>query len=382
MLDFAKALLLVWPEATKEGVGVLWAHFASETGSGAYCWSWNLGNVKHLRGDGHDYVALKGVWEGVTPTEAQTLIGSGLWAVDPSPDHAHAVGPGKVSVIATGANPSTWFRAYPSLSAGMSEFVEMKRRVGGRYSGAWAFVEAGDPDGYARELGKLGYYTASPDAYAKAMVNRFAEWMASGAFELASDGSTPPPSTLPPPVASPDHVPVEIIDGLVEVTLDGVVWLVSPTVITPIGIGDAANLARELGFELPTPALADAIWRAADLRVPPHLMVRRTDGVHMDTPELATEEARVVAAYVGQRALGVDYQLLAGAFKDVVMLEGGPGLYGWHCDLDSGVKLAAMGVPTHDPTTSGEGRVIQPPFGGHALTYRDYSQSLRLCRRK
>lgn len=32
--DFARALLAAWPDATKEGAGVLYAHFAGETGEG------------------------------------------------------------------------------------------------------------------------------------------------------------------------------------------------------------------------------------------------------------------------------------------------------------------------------------------------------------
>ena len=46
MRDFAAALLRCWPEATKAGAGILWAHFAGETGAGRYCWGWNLGNWK------------------------------------------------------------------------------------------------------------------------------------------------------------------------------------------------------------------------------------------------------------------------------------------------------------------------------------------------
>lgn len=200
MLDFASALLAVDPKLTKEGAGVLWAQFAGETGDGVYCWNHNLGNVKHVRGDGYDYVSLRGVWEGFiigdedrdgdiddddrVMLEAR-MVASGLWEHDPSADHARAVGPKKLSLIATPNNAATWFRSYPNLDAAMVAFVSMKRT--GRYASAWTFVDAGDPDGFAREIGRLGYYSASPDSYAAAMVKKHAAWMTATAWDEAAD---------------------------------------------------------------------------------------------------------------------------------------------------------------------------------------------------
>lgn len=199
-LDFAKALLIQCPDLTKETAGVLWAHFAGETGDGAYCWNFNLGNVKHTTGDGRDYVSLAGVWEGfkvgdengdgVIDADDKTMLinrmcATGMWLLDLSLDHAKAVGAGKVSLIATKNNAASWFRAYPTLEVGMVSFVDMKRDPKSRYAGAWAYVLAGDADGYARELGRKGYYTASPDVYARAMVKKHAEWMADRGFDDA-----------------------------------------------------------------------------------------------------------------------------------------------------------------------------------------------------
>jgi hypothetical protein len=142
-------------------------------------------------------------------------------------------------------------------------------------------------------------------------------------------------------------------------------------------------LVERLGCELPSPALVDAIWRAADLRVPPHLMIRSHDGIHMDTPELAAAQAKALGDFVGDRSLGVDFRLVAGAFKDVVMVDGKPGLYGWHADDDAAATLAAKpyGIKVHAPVTPGDGRVVQPLFTGHVLAWRDYSQGVRLVRR-
>ncbi|MHB8107738.1 MAG: hypothetical protein ACYDH4_09990, partial [Candidatus Cryosericum sp.] len=57
--------------------------------------------------------------------------------------------------------------------------------------------------------------------------------------------------------------------GWVPVTYNGVVWNVSPSYIAPVGIGEAEQLAAQNGCELPTPALVDAIWKAADLKLEP-----------------------------------------------------------------------------------------------------------------
>lgn len=185
MRDFARALLATWSDASKPAAGVLYAQFAGETGKGAHCYGHNLGNVKWSAGCGWDYHALNGVWEGVTPAQAERLIAFGQWRADPSADHARAVGPGKVSIIALPNNPAAWFRAYPSLSAGARVYVDTKRNPGGRYSSAWAYALAGDCDGYARELGRKGYYTASADAYARTMLAHHAEWMRATGYEEA-----------------------------------------------------------------------------------------------------------------------------------------------------------------------------------------------------
>lgn len=213
VFDFASALLREWRAVvgtlpTKEQAGVLWAHFAGETADGKYCWNWNLGNWKHTPGSGQPYVSLAGVWECFTLRDEDgdgdideddrvmliaRLVRTGAWREDMSADHAKACGPLRVSLIATGDNAMSWFRAYRSLDEGMSAFVERKAdqrkdargNYVNRYAPAWAFVLRGDPDGYARELGRLRYYTASPDAYARAMRAKWHAWMAAPGFDQA-----------------------------------------------------------------------------------------------------------------------------------------------------------------------------------------------------
>lgn len=183
MLEYSRAALLTIEHITKEATAVLWGQYCSETGSGQYCWNYNLGNVKHVRGDGYDYVSLKGVWEGVTPEQAAKLIASGQWAADPSPDHAKAVGPGKVSVIATNGNPATWFRAFDTLEAGMLAYVQFLNKP--RWLPAWEAAMIGDYAGFSKKLHAGGYYTASEEVYTKHLGVFYGQFLASTEWERA-----------------------------------------------------------------------------------------------------------------------------------------------------------------------------------------------------
>lgn len=396
--DFTKAMMAIWPEATKAQVGVLYAHFAGETNDGVSCWNWNLGNVKHVAGDGFDYVSLRGVWEGFVIKDEDKdgdidaddkamliarLLRSGMWQLDDSKDHAIAVGPTKVSMIASPNNSATWFRAYPSLAVGMEKYLGQKRNPGGRYYSAWQYVLAGNPEEYGRELGRKGYYTASQDAYAKSMRRKFDAWMKMTAYEQVMEEAVPTPMVIAAPVA---EIVLPNTDNMMlqAVELDGETWLVCPVQIAPMAIGDALTVANALGFTLPSPALVDAIWRQADLKVPPHLMIRSHDGVHMDTPELHAKQSAAIAAYVGDRGLGRDFHLVAGAFKDIVLVDGKLGIYGWHVSAEEEAELRRKfpGLPLYAPSTPGPGKVIQQAnTKAHGPTWRDYSQAYRLARR-
>lgn len=208
---FARAFLTQAPGATKAACGVLWAQFACETGRGVHCYGHNLGNYKWTAGAG-DHHALNGVWEGFAPDVAATMIASGRARPDPSADHARAVGPSKVSVIFTAADPMSWFRSYASLAFGMAHFVTTKRT--GRYASAWKYLERGDAEGYARCLGSLSYYSGSPDAYARNMLALHAEWMRSTAFDdVSAEPTIDPRVCLPGEVCDESRPTVDAITG-------------------------------------------------------------------------------------------------------------------------------------------------------------------------
>lgn len=60
------------------------------------------------------------------------------------------------------------FRAYKTAQEGAEDFVRLLANSP-RYARAWKKLEIGDPTSYAIELGKAGYFTADPLAYAKLM---------------------------------------------------------------------------------------------------------------------------------------------------------------------------------------------------------------------
>lgn len=189
MRTYARALARAWNSViggwpTKEQAGVLWAQYGIETGAGPWCWNWNIGNVKHVPGDGYDYMMLAGTWEMI----------NGKRVVFQPPD------------------PATWFRAYPNLDEAMLHHFGLLR--GKRYAAGWEGVELGDCGLFARRLKAAGYYTADATAYTNGMLAHFRRWMAIDAFESAmreiEETSRTP--TLPIVEAANDNAPV-VIDG-------------------------------------------------------------------------------------------------------------------------------------------------------------------------
>lgn len=78
------------------------------------------------------------------------------------------------------------FRAYPDAVSGAKDFVKLLANSP-RYASAWKELEAGDPIKYAFALGKAGYFTADPTAYAKGVAREWA-WCA---LDMMAYGHTP-----------------------------------------------------------------------------------------------------------------------------------------------------------------------------------------------
>ncbi len=217
MRDYARAVLRAWHTVgtglpAKASVAVLWSQHMIETG-GAACWGWNIGNSKHVPGDGYDFHMLKGTWEGVSKGMADALIAKGLATLDTNPSHIKAVAP-RTCVVFQPPHPATWFRAYASLDEAMQSHLSLLKK---RFGPCWPFVEMGDYRGFAFALkaGRDGkpdtaddYFTANASAYAQGMAGHYDNFMRSAvyederdALELLRDAPTQPaPSRRPPQI--------------------------------------------------------------------------------------------------------------------------------------------------------------------------------------
>ena len=156
--DYSRAVLRSWRVLcggfpSKASVGCLWAQYAHETGRGAFCFNFNIGNVKHQ--PGHDYMMLRGTWE----------IENGKRVVYEPPHRA------------------TWFNSYPSLDEAMADHLRFLKEK--RYASSWPAIVNGDPTEFAVRLKVRGYYTAPLADYAKALRAFHAEFMQLSAYEEA-----------------------------------------------------------------------------------------------------------------------------------------------------------------------------------------------------
>lgn len=161
---------------------------------------------------------------------------------------------------------------------------------------------------------------------------------------------------------TPNLVPAGPVESWPIVTCEGVSWYVAPTYLAPVSRSELDGLCAEWGCEIPSCALVDAIWQAADLKLNPHALrrdYRFTKELLAFGPQARAIEAEIkrVLALAGRET----FTLMAGSHKDFARLPGGRvDLYGWH---------SLAGVPIEKGETS------------HDKNYKDYSQGWRPVRR-
>lgn len=120
---------------------VLLAHWTLETGGGHWCHRWNLGNVKHVPGDGHDFVQFRC---------NEIIAGKTVWILPP--------------------DPRCSFVAFKTIDEGAQHYLMGLR---GRFRLAWPLVIAGDPAGFCHYLKIQNYYTAVESTYTAGVVHCF-----------------------------------------------------------------------------------------------------------------------------------------------------------------------------------------------------------------
>jgi hypothetical protein len=145
----------------RESLLVLLAQWALETGRGKSMHCYNLGNIKHVPGDGRDFTYFRC---------NEIINGKEVWFDPP--------------------HPACCFRAYPTLEAGAADYLALLQR---RFSKAWPAVLAGDPAEFSHQLKVSRYYTADEKLYTKSVVSLFNE------FSRAV-----PPDAPPAPASTPE----------------------------------------------------------------------------------------------------------------------------------------------------------------------------------
>jgi hypothetical protein len=170
--DVIRLLRAAWPELLETGARTLTAQFKVETGSGKYCFNWNLGNVKSGPDDLHMY--LKNVWEVDSPegAHAQVAKANGLGHVATAEEiktRGWPCPPGRAIAVFSPPHAQCRFRAYPSLEEGAERWIKHHQHIAQRNPSYLAQLNAGDVPAVAHSLKQSGYYTADEAGYARNM---------------------------------------------------------------------------------------------------------------------------------------------------------------------------------------------------------------------
>jgi len=137
------AFMSAWPRViggtpTKEHVLMLMAQNALETGWGKSMYNYNIGNIKRLQSEHHDYFMM--------PHTGEVLNGKQVFFEPP--------------------HPATWFKSYDTLEEGVADYLSLLKR---RYGSAFEAAKTGDAKQFAAALKRNKYYTAPEEGYAKGL---------------------------------------------------------------------------------------------------------------------------------------------------------------------------------------------------------------------
>lgn len=177
---------------TDARLGCAWAQCALEHGRGKFVYCNNLGNISAF-----------GAW----PGSCYVIRVSERIKRDPD----------EWKVIAMK------FRAHASPADGAADYWRLL--TNGRYAPAAALFDAGNPDGAARKLSELGYYTAKVDPYATAMKRLYGEFTSKILGRLppaaaATEGASTVPIAVAVEAPVLDETYRNYLGGLVAMSLD------------------------------------------------------------------------------------------------------------------------------------------------------------------
>ncbi len=170
-LQVAIALVLAWRKLwgstpSLATVFLLVAQWALETGWGAQCFCWNLGNAKWA--SGYDWC--------VFACGEELPLASALKYQSEDPDHVHIVqrytkkGQAWASCKFLPPHPMCRFKAFATIDEAAIYYLSDLRR---RFALAWPAVLAGDPAQFSQKLSIQHYFTAPEAQYEGTMLRTF-----------------------------------------------------------------------------------------------------------------------------------------------------------------------------------------------------------------
>jgi hypothetical protein len=168
--EIARAWRALMPDfaPTDEGLAIVLAQSAHETGKWAHCWNWNLAGIKSGVSNLHTYLQ--------TLERMPRALGE-LAIANSSPEKPCVLesdkGEPTILVRFKPSHPTCRFRAYASLANAVTGFIAL---LAGRYRRALERANEGDVDGFVHELRARGYFTAKESDYVAAVRARYDEY--------------------------------------------------------------------------------------------------------------------------------------------------------------------------------------------------------------
>jgi hypothetical protein len=185
--DLIRALYEAWTHLfgespKKESIFVLASQWALETGWGAGMWCYNLGNVKSVEGDGHDYCFFA-CNEILKTAKAHAIATAAPATARVTKDR----GDGTSIIWFYPKHSGCRFRAFNTLVDGVVDYIGLLNK---RFARSWPAVLAGDPAQFSHLLRAQGYYTADESVYTRTLTSVFHT-----ISQLNVDYTTPPELT-------------------------------------------------------------------------------------------------------------------------------------------------------------------------------------------
>jgi hypothetical protein len=169
--DVYPRLLDATPKLSPQACLLLASQYAHETGNGAHCYNFNLGNVKAAPGLREPHMYLNKTWEVVSQKELARLTSEST----PFHERVHVLSAapgGRVSVRLDPPHPGTAFRAYASFDEGFRAWLARFQGYAARSPEFARALNDGDAAAFASHLrNDFHYFTDDAAKYGRGLAS-------------------------------------------------------------------------------------------------------------------------------------------------------------------------------------------------------------------